>query len=107
MDLQALQIPRQKERVLDELGEKVLAALSGAIDETRDDLRDYWRIRPDFVEQSSPRGMANWIHDRFWSNACHLLDSVDGVVCLDKRNHQRDHCARPLSHTPETSPSPG
>ena len=75
---------RHKARVLDELGEKVLEALVGAIDAAREDLRGYRETLPEIALQSSARGMANWIHDRIWYHACRLLDSVEDVVCYER-----------------------
>ena len=84
MEFERLQTLRHKARVLDELGEKVLDAWVGAVDAARGDLREYRTTLPDIAAQSSPRGMANWIHDRIWSHACRLLDSVDDAVCYEK-----------------------
>lgn len=75
---------RHKARVLDELGEKVLEALVGAIDAAREDLRGYRETLPEIALQSSARGMANWIHDRIWYHACRLLDLVEDVVCYER-----------------------
>lgn len=80
-DMQSL---RHKAQVLDGLGEKVLEGLAMAVDHARGDLARYRRTLPDFVAQSSPRGLANWIHDRVWHRACQQLDSVDGVVLYEK-----------------------
>lgn len=75
---------RHKARVLDELGEKVIEALVGAIDAAREDLRGYRETLPEIALQSSARGMANWIHDRIWYHACRLLDSVEDVACYER-----------------------
>ena len=79
-----MQTLRHKARVFEELGEKVVEGLIGAIDAARDDLHRYREILPDVALQSSARGMANWIHDRVWHHACRLLDSIDDVVCYEK-----------------------
>ena len=84
MEFEHLQTLRHKARVLQELGEKVLDAFADAVDAARDDLREYRTMLPDIAAQSSPRGVANWIHDRIWSHACRLLDSVDDVLCYEK-----------------------
>ncbi len=84
MESERLQTLRRKARVLEELGEKVLDALADAVDAARNDLRTYWTTLPGIAAQSSPRGMANWIHDRVWSHACRLLDSIDDAVCYEK-----------------------
>ena len=84
MELENLQTLRHKARVLDELSEKVLDALVGAVDAARDDLHEYRTALPKIVAQASPRGMANWIHDRVWSHACRLLDPIEDAVCHEK-----------------------
>ncbi len=75
---------RQKARVLDELGEKVLDGFAAAVEEARRDLATYRESLPEVAAQSSARGLANWIHDRVWHHTCQLLDSVDGVVLYEK-----------------------
>ena len=84
MTFEQMQTLRRKARVLDELGEKVLDALSDAVAAARGDLSEYRETLPDIAAQSSARGMANWIHDRVWSHACRLLDSIDDAVCYEK-----------------------
>ena len=84
MEFKQMPTLRHKARVLEELGEKVVEALAGAVDAARDDLRRYREILPDVAMQSSARGLANWIHDRVWYHACRLLDSVDDAVCYEK-----------------------
>ena len=68
-----------RERVLEELGDKVLDAFAEAMDATRLDLRRYRLEQPDLSARSSPRGLANMLHDWMWHNFCRLLDSIDGV----------------------------
>jgi hypothetical protein len=70
--------------VIEELGEKVIEALVGAVDAARDDLRVYRAALPDMAAQSSARGLANWIHDRVWHHSVRMLDSVDDAVCYEK-----------------------
>lgn len=84
MNASRLQTLRQKARVLEGLGDKVLDGLSAAVHEARQDLARYREMSPDVVLQSSARGLANWIHDRLWYHTCRLLESVDGVVCYEK-----------------------
>lgn len=84
MESERLKTLRHKARVLEELGEKVLDALADSVVAARSDLRKYWVALPEIAAQSSPRGMANWIHDRVWSHACRLLDLIDDAVCYEK-----------------------
>jgi len=84
VESERLQTLRHKTRVLEELGEKILEALADSVEAARNDLRRYWRTLPDIAAQSSPRGMANWIHDRVWSHARRQLDSIDDAVCYEK-----------------------
>ena len=72
------------ETVLEALGDKFLTALSAAVAAARRDLLDYRSVFPDFVAESSSRGLANWIHDRLWYHLVVLLDDVHGVFFLDK-----------------------
>ena len=84
MEAANLQSLRQKARVLDELGEKVLGGLGTAVDDSRQDLAAYRTTWPDIAAQSSTRGLANWIHDRVWYHTCRRLDSVEDVVLYEK-----------------------
>lgn len=64
------------ESVLDGLGDKVVHALGKAVSLTRNDLRDYRQLRPDWVSGHSERGLANWISDRLWVHVQTELDSI-------------------------------
>ena len=64
------------EKVLEDLGDKVLEAFSEATAESRTDLARYRRNSPEFVVDASPRGLANWIHDRLMKR---LIDGVEGM----------------------------
>lgn len=74
---------RDKARVLDELGDKVLEALAASVTGARRDLLRYQATLPDFAAQASSRGSANWIHDRLWHHVRALLDDVDDVLLID------------------------
>ncbi len=76
--------PSNSDAVLDGLGEKVLEALGSAIPRTRLDLQRYRTSLPDIVATSSPRGLANWFHDRIWHHLVSDLQDLDNVVIVDK-----------------------
>ncbi len=71
-----MQSLRDKARVLEGLGDKALEAFCEIIDESRRDLSRYRQQNPDFVAQSSARGLANWIHDRMWHHARRMFDTI-------------------------------
>lgn len=62
--------------VLEDIGDKVLEAFSEATSDARADLARYRRDSPEFVVDASPRGLANWIHDRLMKR---LIDAVEGM----------------------------
>ncbi len=70
--------------VVEALGEKVIQALGAAIPRTRLDLDRYRRSLPDIVATSSPRGLANWFHDRVWHHVVSELHDRDNIVIVDK-----------------------
>ncbi len=75
------------EEVLEGLGEKVVEALGTAIPRTRLDLDRYRKSLPDIVATSSPRGMANWFHDRVWHHVVSDLQDLQdlhNVAIVDK-----------------------
>jgi hypothetical protein len=63
------------ERVLDELGDKVIDGLARAVAQAKQDLASYRAWRPDIVADHSERGLANWLHDRVWR---HVTAEFDG-----------------------------
>jgi hypothetical protein len=69
--------------VQDDLGDKIIEAFAEAVDGARNDLRDYRRGTPNYVAESSERGLANWIHDRLWHHLVHLLDDVPHVDVVE------------------------
>ncbi len=75
---------RKSDEVCEGLGEKVLEALGSAIPRTRIDLERYRTLLPDIVVTSSPRGLANWFHDRIWYHLVSDLQDLDNVVIVDK-----------------------
>ncbi|WP_428121706.1 hypothetical protein [Candidatus Poriferisodalis sp.] len=74
---------RDKARVLDELGDKLLEALASSVANTRADFQRYLSALPEFVAQASARGLANWIHDRLWYQVCALLGDADSVFLVE------------------------
>ncbi len=74
---------RDKAKVLDELGDKVLEALAASVTGARRDFLRYQATLPEFAAQASSRGSANWIHDRLWHHVRALLDDIDDVLLID------------------------
>jgi hypothetical protein len=72
------------QQVLEDLGDKVVDGLALAFARTRTDLREYRSDRPHFAATSSERGLANWIHDRYWSHLAGLLGDAPDVIVVDK-----------------------
>ena len=75
--------PSNSDAVLEGLGKKVLEAFGSAIPRTRVDLERYRTSLPDIVATSSPRGLANWFHDRIWHHLVSDLQDLDKVVIVD------------------------
>lgn len=76
--------PPTSDEVIDDLGDKVVEALSRSIARTREDLATYRKWRPSWVARHGERGLANWIHDFLWFHLTDLLDGIPGVHCVDK-----------------------
>jgi hypothetical protein len=72
------------EEALDQLGDKAVEVLSTSVAASREDLTEYREFRPIWVQQHSPRGLANWISDRLWAHVCTGLDDVDEVEAVEK-----------------------
>ncbi len=75
---------RDKARILDDLGDKVLEAIAASVVNARADYRLYQTSHPDFVAQASSRGLANWIHDRLWHHLSALLSDTDGIFLVER-----------------------
>jgi hypothetical protein len=71
------------EDVLPDLGDKVVGALVDATKKTRSDLVEYRTTFPQWVADSSDRGLSNWIHDRLWAHLRRALDDMDAVLLVD------------------------
>lgn len=74
----------QPDEVIEGLGDKVIAGLSGAVGKAANDLKAYREFRPDWVADHSERGLANWIHDRLWRHLLAELDELPGVKLVDE-----------------------
>lgn len=72
------------DQIIEALGSKVIEALGAAVARTRLDLERYRTALPDIVATSSPRGLANWFHDRAWHHVVTELQDRDDVVVVDK-----------------------
>lgn len=70
--------------VIEELGDKVVEALRVAALRTKLDLYKYRELLADFVATSSPRGLANWLHDRMWHHLTSEVGHLDNVFILEK-----------------------
>ncbi|HEX6755505.1 MAG TPA: hypothetical protein VF109_06120 [Mycobacteriales bacterium] len=66
------------EEVLDGLDDKMVTGLSRAVVLAARDLRQYRLTFPQWVSQSSERGLANWIHDRIWWHVTVTVPTVPG-----------------------------
>ena len=74
----------QPREVLDDLGDKVVHALSKSVRLARGDLSEYRQLKPGWVATASERGLSNWIHDRMWQHLLVCLDGIDGVTVRDE-----------------------
>lgn len=72
------------DQVLDDVGDKFTGAVAKAVGLARDDLATMRRVLPEFVTQSSARGLANLLHDRLWHHLVVLLDGMDRVTLVEK-----------------------
>lgn len=84
MDSASMLQLRDRLRILEELGDKVLNAFGWAVVAARRDLAEYRAWHPDWVAQSSSRGLANWIHDRLWHHVARLLIDIPEVEVYEK-----------------------
>lgn len=71
------------ELVFEDLGEKVVHGLAVSVRRAARDLREYRRIRPDWVAGHGPRGLANWIQDRIWVHLCAEFDQLEDVLLIE------------------------
>lgn len=71
------------DQVSEDLGDKVLEAISRTVFLARNDLTEYRRLRPAWVSAQTERGLAAWIHDREWFHLVSVLADVPGVSIRD------------------------
>ena len=76
--------PVAGERVLEFLGDKVLAALASAVAKTADDLAEYRSVLPSQAAANSPRGLSNLIHDWLWHHFRAETDDLGEVSIYEK-----------------------
>jgi hypothetical protein len=73
----------EPEEVLEDLGDKVVEGLALMVAQTREDLRVYRTTFPEWVADSTDRGLLNWCHDRLWFHAVRLLGDLEHVTLVD------------------------
>ena len=69
--------------VCSDIGDKVVGAMYGSVEQTRADLARYRLLLPEFVARHSERGLANWIHDMMWSNFVAAVEEHPEVTVYD------------------------
>lgn len=72
------------EQVSDDLGDKVLRAVSVAVARARADFTLYRRTFPGWVAQATERGLASWLHDRLFFHLVAELDGIPQVSIVDR-----------------------
>lgn len=70
-------------KVIDDLGDKIVDGLRGAVAGMAADLDEYRRSKPLWVAEASERGLANWLHDRLWSHLVRVLGQHPDIVWRD------------------------
>lgn len=71
------------EQVFEDLGDKAMEAFVQGAATTRSEYGEYRRLHPKWVAEATERGLANWIHDRLWSNYRALLDDHPDITWID------------------------
>ncbi|MDE0601375.1 MAG: hypothetical protein OXI56_06220 [bacterium] len=72
------------ERVLESLGDKVLAAWASAVAKTADDLAEYRSALPSQAAANGPRGLSNLLHDWLWHHLRAETDDLEEVSIYEK-----------------------
>lgn len=72
------------EKVLEFLGDKVLAAWASAVAKTADDVAEYRSVLPAQAAANSPRGLSNLIHDWLWHHFRAETDDLEEVSIWEK-----------------------
>ena len=71
------------DEVIDDLGDKVVGAITDANQAARADLAEYRGVFPQWVADHTDRGLSNWIHDRLWVHLRRGLTDVDSIELAD------------------------
>ena len=69
--------------VLSGLGEEFCRAIVRAKSQTLKDYDDYKQRFPEFVADHTQRGLANWLHDRYWQHVVAETAAVAVVIVID------------------------
>lgn len=72
------------EQVLNDLGRKVVQGLALMVARTRADLDVYRRTFPEWVADSTDRGLLNWCHDRAWVHVVRIFDGISEMSFVDQ-----------------------
>ena len=72
------------DKVLEFLGDKVLAAWASAVAKAAGDLAEYRSALPSQAAANSPRGMANLIHDWLWHHLRAETDDLEEVSIYER-----------------------
>jgi hypothetical protein len=76
--------PLDQQVVLNELGDKFLRNVVGAVYDARADLADFREWRPGWFPSMSERCLSNLIHDRVWAHLVARIDNASDVVVHDR-----------------------
>ncbi|WP_159807846.1 hypothetical protein [Cellulomonas citrea] len=78
--------PRDPDKVLGEVGSKVIEAIARATDGARADWQDLRQFKPSWIPPMSQRGVSNILHERIWAHCVDLLSGLDdeGITLIDK-----------------------
>lgn len=79
------------QQVVDDLGDKFLAAFVVAVDTAREDLADLQDMRPQWFVNFSKRFIANFIHERMWDSMVSQVATHDGVTVVDQEPTRQIH----------------
>jgi hypothetical protein len=79
------------QQVIDDLGDKFLAAFVKAVDTARDDLADFQALRPQWFVNFSKRFIANFIHERMWDSMVSQVATHGGVTVVDQEPTRQIH----------------
>jgi hypothetical protein len=72
------------DEVCEGLGNKVVHGLGVAVVRTREVYAEYRVQHPDWVANSTSRGLANWIHDQLFARSVAEVEGLDGVGVVDR-----------------------